>query len=169
LTDEQSSIFVDGRFIGGSFSATRRVSNAPHGGNRLHGHTYEISVRLTRKKVSEQKLIFPLEELAAIMKGVCEELNNKVMLASGGENVYKEDSITIEYVSADNKRYLLPVEDVKLLPVEEVTIEALASWIGAQTAARLKEYRDFSGNIAQMEITLYEGRQRGCTVAVSMI
>jgi len=168
LTDEESSIFVDERFFGGSFSATRRVSDAPHGGNRLHGHTYEVAVRLARKAGFQGKFVFPFEELAAIAKDVCEELNNKVLLASGGENVYKEDSITIEYVSADNKRYHLPVEDVKLLPVEEVTIEALASWIGAQILAKLKEYPDFYGNIGKMEITLYEGRQRGCTIAVPL-
>ena len=168
LSDEESSIFVDGRFLGASFNASRRVSHAPHGGNRLHGHTYELAIKLKRKPTVQARLIFPFEELASIVRRICEELNNKVLLASGGENVYKEDSISIEYVSADDKRYTLPMDDVKLLPVEEVTVEALATWIGGHIAARLKEHNDFYRNIAVMEITLYEGRQRGCTVAIPL-
>jgi 6-pyruvoyltetrahydropterin/6-carboxytetrahydropterin synthase len=168
LTDEESSIFVDGRFFGGSFSATQRVSDAPHGGNRLHGHTYEVAVRLLRKPGSQGKIVFPFEVLMNIVKDVCAELNNKVLLASGGENVYKEDSVILEYVAADDKRYMFPMGDVKLLPLEDVTIEALTSWIGAQIVAKLKEYPDFHGNIGKVEITLYEGRQRGCTIAAPL-
>lgn len=167
LSKEAPSIFVDGRFFGGSFSASRRVSHAPHGGNRLHGHSYDLAVKLKRKPEAPNKLIFPFEELTANVRRVCEELNNKVLLASGGKNVYKEGSTSIEYVSADNKRYVLPADDVKLLPVDEVTVEALASWIGEQIVTKLKEHRDF-GNLTGMEITLYEGRQRGCSVTVAL-
>jgi 6-pyruvoyl-tetrahydropterin synthase len=68
-------MFVEGRFLGASFNASRRVSHAPHGGNRLHGHTYELAVRLKRKPVVQTKLIFPFEELASIVRRICEELN----------------------------------------------------------------------------------------------
>jgi len=168
LIEERLTMFVDGRSFGGSFSASRRVSHAPDGGNRLHGHTYEIAVSLKGKAGAGQRFTFPFEQLIAIVKGLCAELNNKVILASGGANVYKEDSRSIEYMSADNKRYVLPLDDVKLLPVEEVTIEALSSWVGEQIAGRLGEYHDYYANIAEIKITLFEGRQRGCTVAVQL-
>lgn len=167
MNEGNSSIFVDGRFFGGSFSASRRVSHAPHGGNRLHGHDYDLALKLKRKPNAPGKLMFPFEDLTATVRGICEELNNKILFASGGENVYKDDSTSIEYVSADNKRYILPVDDVKLLPVEEVTIEALALWIGQQVVTKLGEHRDFE-NLAGVEVTLYEGRQRGCSTTIAL-
>jgi hypothetical protein len=60
------------------------------------------------------------------------------------------------------------MDDVKLLPVEEVTVEALATWIGGHIAAKLREHNDFYRNIAGMEITIYEGRQRCCTVVTPL-
>jgi len=167
LDKEGASIFVDGRFFGGSFSASRRVSRAPHGGDRLHGHSYDLALKLRQKPETQNRLIFSFEELTAIVRTICDDLNNKVLLASGGENVYKEDSRSIEYVSADNKRYVLPMDDVKLLPVEEVTVEALASWIGQQVVTKLKEHGDYE-NLVGVEITLYEGRQRGCNATVAL-
>jgi hypothetical protein len=88
-------------------------------------------------------------------------------LASGGENVYKDDSISIEYVSADDKRRTLANDDAKLLPMKEATVNALATWIAGQVAAKLREQNDYR-NIAGMEITLIEGWQRCCTVVIPL-
>jgi len=167
LRKEAPSIFVDGRFFGGSFSASRRVSHAPFGGNRLHGHSYNLAVKLKQKPEATSKLIFPFEELIATVRRICEELNNKVLLATGGGNVYKKDSTSIEYISADKKRYVLPTDDVTLIPVEEVTIEALASWLGERIVAELRMHRDIE-NLTGVEITLYEGQQRGCNIIVAL-
>lgn len=167
LDEKTPLIFVDGRYFGGSFSASRRVSHAPHGGNRLHGHSYDLAVKLKRKPEATSELFFVFEEVTATVKGICKELDNKILLASGGENVCKEDHTSIEYISADKKRYVLPLDDVKLLPVEEVTVEALASWLGEQIVSRLRTHQGFV-NLERVQITLYEGRQRGCTITVAL-
>jgi len=168
LTEVELSVFVDGRTFGGSFCISHRISHAPHGLDRLHGHTYELAVALKGKGKSEASMVFPFEELMTIIKGVCSELNNKTLMASGGDNVYKEDSIAIEYVSGDQKRYLLPLGDVKLLPLEEVTAEALVVWIGKEIEAKIREYRDFSQNVKEIEVTLFEGRERGCSTVIQL-
>lgn len=157
------SVFVDGRTFGGSFCVSHRISHASYGLDRLHGHTYELAVELKGRGSSEASMVFPFEELMSIVKNICSELNNKTLLASEGDNVYKEDSVAIEYVTGDQKRYLLPLGDVKLLPLEEVTAEALVVWIGKKIEAKVKEYRDFSQNVKEIEVTLFEGRERGCS------
>jgi 6-pyruvoyl-tetrahydropterin synthase len=163
LTEPSLSVFVDGRTFGGSFCVSHRISHAPYGLDHLHGHTYELAVELKGKAKSEASMVFPFEELIAIIKSLCSELNNKTLLASEGDNVYKEDAIAIEYVTGDQKRYLLPIGDVKLLPLEEVTAEALVVWIGEEIEAKVKKYHDFSQNVREIEVTLFEGREQGCS------
>jgi len=161
-------MLLDGRVFGISFSLSHRNSYAAEGLDRLHGHTYGLAVELKGEHGAEGRLIFPLEELLKIVKDLCGRLNNKVLLASGGDNVYKEDSIMMEYISSDEKRYILPMGDVELLPIEEVTAEALASWIGTEIAARVREHRDFHDNIEEIEITLFEGQERSCVTTIQL-
>lgn len=166
MTDKGSAMPAADLRVRGSFSATYRISHASQGENRLHGHTYELAAKLSPQAGLQGNLIFRFEELAAIVKSLCEELNKGVLLASGGENVHKDDSIAIEYVSADDKRYVLPMDDVKLIPVEEITTEALASWIGSEIATRLGHIG--CKNIREVEIMLHE-RGHGCCTVITRL
>jgi len=168
MTDNEKelAIFVDGRTINGRFSVSHRISDAPYGLDRFHGHTYEISVTLYGS-CSKYGFIFPFEELIKIIEQICEKLNNKILLATGGDNVIKDEGEKIYYVTADNKQYVFPKEDVFFMELEEVTAENLAEWIANQTIEKLKAHQDFYPNIHCVELTVYEGRNRGVKVKIS--
>lgn len=155
-------IFVDGRLIGVRFHVAHRISGAGYGLDRLHGHTYELRVRLIGK--GEAEFLYPFEELMEIMLECVKPLNNKVLLAEGGGNVVKAENGEITYMSADNKRYVLPREDVYILPVREVTAEALALYLLHEVVKRLRGGRFDVGNVAAVELTLWESFERGVIV-----
>jgi len=159
------AIFVDGRVTKGRFGISHRISNAPYGLDRFHGHTYEIKAVLLGFR-SKYGFIFPFEELIKIIEQICEKLNNKTLLATGGENVTKDEGNRIYYITADNKHYVFPKEDVLRINLNEVTAEDLAEWIANQLIEQLKKYTDFYPNIKLLELTLYEGRNRGVKVKI---
>jgi 6-pyruvoyltetrahydropterin/6-carboxytetrahydropterin synthase len=160
-------VFVDGRLANGRFSVSHRVSFAPYGLDRFHGHTYEVIVSVSGLR-SKYGFIFPFEELSKIVQKICAKLNNKTILAAGGRNVVKDEGSRIYYITSDNKQYLLPKDDVVILNVEEVTAENLAEWIADQIIEELKTYTEFLQNIKGLELTLFEGRDRGIKLSISL-
>lgn len=161
------AIFVDGRFTNGRFGVSHRISNAPYGLDRFHGHTYEISVTLSGSR-SKLGFVFPFEELSEVIRKICENLDNKTLLATGGKNVVKDEGSRICYLTADNKQYTFPKEDVLLIPMEEVTAEGLAEWIADRVIEELKTFHDFFPNVKELELTLYEGRNRGVKLRIPL-
>jgi len=156
------AIFVDGRRIGARFHVAHRISVAGHGLDRLHGHTYDI--RLSLAGSDQVAFLYPFEALMQIMVEAVEPLDNKVLLADGGGNVAKFENGTVTYVSADERRYMFPRDDIVLLPVREVTAEALADYLLSQILLKLRKSAISTKDIAEVELTLWEGSERGVVV-----
>lgn len=152
-------IFVDGRRTGARFHVSHRISNAGYGLDHLHGHTYEMKVQLSGKR--EASFLYPFEELMRIITECAAALNNRVLLASGGGNVAKFEDGSVTYISADGRRYMFPKTDIVTLPVEEVTAEALARYLLGEIRDKIRKSKAKSDAIADVELTLWEGNERG--------
>jgi 6-pyruvoyl-tetrahydropterin synthase len=152
-------VFVEGNKIGARFHVAHRISGAGYGLDRLHGHTYELKVSLIGK--GETTFLYPFEGLMDIMFECVQPLNNKVLLADRGGNVVKVDDDEIMYVTVDGKRYMLPKDDVFLLPMEEVTAEALVVYLLHEISDKLRKFDISTEQIAEIEVTLWEGNERG--------
>ena len=159
-------IFVDGRMIGARFHVAHRISNAGHGLERLHGHTYEIRLNVTGKAKSGFLLAF--EDMMEIMSDCTSRLNNKVLLPDGGGNVVKAEDRSYTFVSADERRYMFPKEDVVVLPLAEITAEALANYLLKQVCAKIRDVKSKAGQISEVELTLWEGNERGVQARSSL-
>lgn len=153
------SVFVDGRTIKARFHVAHRISGAPYGLDRLHGHTYEIRVSLDGKGQAE--FLYPFEELMGIMTECAQTLDNRVLLADGGGNVARFDDGVITYVGADERRYMFPKDDIVLLPVKEVTAEVLANYLLKEICEKLRKSKVSTSEISDVELTLWEGYERG--------
>lgn len=160
------SIFVDGREIGARFHVAHRISNGGYGLERLHGHTYEIKLNVSGNV--EAGFLIPFEELMRIMLECTSQLNNKVLLPDGGGNVAKSENGSITFVSADGRRYMFPKADVAILPVGEVTAEALATYLLKEICERIRGSEKKSERISTVELTLWEGNERGVQARSSL-
>jgi 6-pyruvoyltetrahydropterin/6-carboxytetrahydropterin synthase len=152
-------IFVDGRTIKARFHVAHRISGAAYGLDRLHGHTYDMRVSLEGK--GQADFLYPFEALMETMTECAQALDNKVLLADGGDNVAKFDNGVITYVGADEKRYMFPKDDVMFLPVKEVTAEALAKYLLKEICEKLRKSDVSTSEISGVELTLWEGYERG--------
>jgi len=90
----------------------------------LHGHNYRVSTTVELKN-STQPL--PFSEYKKVIKSVCDIWDEKVLLPERSPffKVLANSTKEIEFTLCE-KRYVLPKEEVLLLPVENVTSEALA-------------------------------------------
>ena len=145
----------------GKLNFAHRVDNGPEGCNRLHGHTYELAVKVYSR--NEQDGETALGDVHKVSNEIFVSLHHRVLLASGGDNVHKDDSRILEYVGADDKRYMFPVADAMLIPVEQITAETLANWVATKIAEKLKDYASCNA-VEKIEVTLSES---GTTMASS--
>ena len=96
---------------------------------RIHGHNYYLRVRL-KASVGEIGLAFDYRDIRKILIEKCKYLNESFLLPVESkylsvEENYSEDSIKITF---NNKSMILLKEDVTLLPLSNISSEALSSW-----------------------------------------
>ena len=93
----------------------------------LHGHTFYIAVTIDAV-VQEDGLAFDYNLVKAKLKGLCDELDEKVLLPERSPflTLTREPDYLIAQF-ADERIPFLP-RDVLTLPVRNITVEELAQW-----------------------------------------
>jgi 6-pyruvoyltetrahydropterin/6-carboxytetrahydropterin synthase len=104
----------------------------------LHGHNYrtELSVEMTDCSLTT---MLPFSALKDALKSICEEWDEKVLLPAQCpffRLVRDEPREEIEFVLC-GKRYVIPRDEVVLLPVDNVLTETLARELGTRIRSRL--------------------------------
>ena len=103
---------------------------------RLHGHNYRVILR-ARGSVGAEGTVVDFHALKAVLRDVCAELDERMLLPTLSPTVrvvQDGDRVTVD---AGARRYVLPVDDVRLLPVVNSTCECLAAHLLAAVRARL--------------------------------
>ena len=96
----------------------------------MHGHNYYVAFDLYFDSINpKQGLAVDFNLLKPIIKDVCDELDEHVLIAekSPYQKVEKQgEQVVVEF---NNKTYSLPQEDTLILPVVNISSEELARWI----------------------------------------
>jgi len=143
------------------FSACHFIPGHPTCGC-LHGHTFAVSVRLSGEPQDE--FVIDFIELKGMVRSICDSLDHRILIAAQDPRL----NITLgerecEVVVRDTKkRYVLPREDVVVLPLSSVSSEALCVYI----ANLLKERLSHMPNITEVLVRVDEGvgQGAGCTL-----
>lgn len=101
------------------FSATER--------EHLHGHNYNVSVAF-ELEVGSNGLSFDYRHYKRKLKSLCDEIDSYFLLPDHSPFLKIED--LGDYLTAEFNHKKIPFlkEDVKILPVTNITIEELANW-----------------------------------------
>ena len=100
---------------------------------RLHGHNYRVAcsfaVSATRSDIG---MAFTFDEVKPVIQAVCDSLDEYVLVPE--KSPFLKVSVAGAQVHIDfhGKKYSLPKEDVKMLPVTNITSEELSSWISGE-------------------------------------
>jgi 6-pyruvoyltetrahydropterin/6-carboxytetrahydropterin synthase len=102
------------------FSATEREN--------LHGHNWRVACEITTP-VGAGGLCFDYAILKRLLEGICEELDEKMLLpgASPWLRVEQREDLIIAHYAAEQIPFL--PRDVLVLALRNVTVEELAGWI----------------------------------------
>ncbi len=137
------------------FSAAHFTVLGNSAGEALHGHNYRVSVELRGSDLDELDFLLPVRAAKRDIRAQCAALDEKTLLPAKcphlGLNRH-DDTMAAVFGS---RRYEFPVAEVVLLPVANVTMEALARLIWQRLRDRWRHLQD---RIGIVEVTVAETR-----------
>lgn len=101
------------------FSATERED--------LHGHTFYVEAQITAP-IGPNGLAFDYNLLKTKLKALCDHLDEKVLLPEHSPHLTLTEQDDYVIARFAHERIPFLPRDVRLLPVANITVEALAPW-----------------------------------------
>ena len=130
------------------------------GCERLHGHNYLVEVQVFGEQDEKKNLVVDFLELKPFVRNLLEELDHKILLPENNPNlpIKKQGSeLLVEFIPK-NKKYIFPIGDVCLLPLQNTTVEEFARLITEKMKPLFKKH----GNISAIEVGVFEYKGQGC-------
>ncbi len=108
----------------------------------LHGHNYRITVELSGSELDDLDFLVPAATAKREIRAQCAVLDEKVLLPADCpqlELAGDGEAVTVVFAS---RRYEFPSSEVVLLPVANVTVEALARLLWLRLRNQWTHLRD---------------------------
>lgn len=126
----------------------------------LHGHNYRVAVELTGSQVDDLEFLVPMAAAKRDIRAQCAALDEKVLLPAECPRLELARSDGTVTATFAQRRYEFPSAEVVLLPVANVTVEALARLLWRRLADRWGALRD---RVETLEVTVAETRGQGAS------
>ena len=131
---------------------------------RLHGHNYTIALALEVGRI-ELAAMVPFSSIKSALAELCAAWKERVLIASRNPWLAIVRDDTELELTLCGERYVFPRGDVLLVPIDNISVEALAAHIAALLRDRLAA---LSPELRALEVTVEEvpGQGASCTVAL---
>ncbi len=127
---------------------------------QLHGHDYRVSVLLAGRTLDELDFLMPLASAKRAIRSLCAELDERVLLPADCPHVDVTEQDDVVSAGFGPRRYVFPAAEVLLLPVRNVTVEALARMLWR----RLRNvWQTTAPRIETVEVTVTETSGQGAS------
>ncbi len=109
---------------------------------RLHGHNYYIGISCRVPDISKDLgLAFDFNVLKPLVKKVCDDLDECILIPEDSPYLNIKSQGSSVKVNFAKKEYVFPVEDVRLLPLVNITSEELARFISREILIEVKSQK----------------------------
>ena len=130
---------------------------------RLHGHNYTIAVALDMPRVDLAAMV-PFAPIKAALGELCAAWKEHVLLAANNPHlrVVRDDSRELEFTLC-GERYVMPRGDALLLPIDNISVEALAAHVASELRGKLA-----GTGATSLEVTIEESPGQGASCSVEL-
>ncbi|MGH3480208.1 MAG: 6-pyruvoyl trahydropterin synthase family protein [Pseudonocardiaceae bacterium] len=103
----------------------------------LHGHTFGVTLRLSGK-LDTSGMVAEFSEIKPALRDAVAPLRRRTLVPGQAPELQITPENDALSIIAGRKRYLLPAEDVTVLPLANTTLEALAGYLLSQVLPTLQ-------------------------------
>ena len=119
----------------------------------LHGHNYDVFVEF-EGDLTPDSWVIDFGEAKALVRGICQSLDHRFLAPALSGTISLQRSGGELTITAGDKRYVMPEEDVAFLDIDNTTAERLAEWIALRIATGIGE--DGPRNIHRITVGVEE-------------
>ena len=133
---------------------------------RLHGHNYTVAVAIAVDKV-ELAAMLPFTPIKAALAELCAMYKERVLLAEHNPHfeIVSDEGVDFE-LRLCGQRYVLPREDVLLLPIDNISVEALAAHIAQILKTKIAALA--APHVRSLEVTVEESPGQGASCELTL-
>ena len=148
------------------FSAAHFITFNGNICERLHGHNWRTAVEVAGP-VDENEYVFDFIALRDELQSIVNELDHRVLLPTGHAQIRVEETEREVEARFEDRRWVFPREDCKLLPIPNTTAEAIARWIGERLLSQLNARGPHRLSWVQVEVEENFGQWALCRIPIS--
>ncbi len=140
------------RFAAGHFTIFSKTSR-----EKMHGHNYYVEVEITAA-VDEAGITFDYRIIKTKLFEICAQLNSYFLLPL--KSPFLEISEQGDYIEAifNEKKLFFLKEDVKLLPIRNITLEELSDWFVNEILSDISFIQDHK--ISKIRVDVFNGLEQ---------
>lgn len=130
---------------------------------RLHGHNYTVAVALEVERVDLPAMI-PFQHVKRALGELCAAWKERVLVATQNPRfeLVRDDGVELEFRLC-GERYVLPRGDALLLPIDNISAEALAGHVAEILRPSLA-----GPHVQALEVTVEESPGQGASCCLSL-
>ncbi len=122
----------------------------------LHGHNYRVEVQLTGQN-GPDRFVYNFSDLKPVVRQECNALDHKMLLAIKNPLLQYQQTENEVEVRFGARRYLFPLAETALLPLENTTAEELAAYLLGRIRAHLtQQQRPELSGLSHIEVGVEE-------------
>lgn len=103
----------------------------------LHGHTFQVSLRVSGEP-DASGMVAEFSEIKPAMRDAVAPLRRRTLVPGQAPELRITPENGSLSITCGRKRYVLPAEDVTMLPLVNTTLEALAGYLLSQVLPQLQ-------------------------------
>jgi 6-pyruvoyltetrahydropterin/6-carboxytetrahydropterin synthase len=132
---------------------------------RLHGHNYTLGIAIDLDSVALADML-PFAPIKAALGELCAAWKERVLVATHNPHlkIIRDDS-EIEFTLCGD-RYVMPRGDALLLPIDNISVEALAAHCAELLQKKLASV--LPKHATSLEVTVEESPGQGSTAIVNL-
>ncbi len=148
-----------------TFAAAHFLVGVKDGRERIHGHNYVPSIRISADEVGANGVLVDFGDLKAVIREETSALNHRLLLPARNPDlqvVRGRQSISFRFA---DEAFLLPLRDVVLIDAGNMSCELLASFLCKRLARRISQELRVRGRLT---VELAESVGQSASYSVSL-
>lgn len=146
LVDKEDMKFSAGHFT--IFSKTLK--------ERLHGHNFSVSASFTYA-LRDDTLLIDYNVFKNIIRNLCKELDEYILFPLHSKHLVIETNDKTTTITHHESTYSMPSDEVKLLPISNITIEELAEYLLSRTIKNLLAMNNQNLMLSEVKLGVSSG------------
>lgn len=120
-----------------AFAAAHFTLFPDESAERLHGHNYRVRVELAGADLDADGLLLAVGPVKAEIRAICADLDERILIPEKSRRLELRREGGSLCVALGERAYRFPADEVALLPLPNITIEALARHVWEALAPAL--------------------------------